>query len=44
MGSKGPKARMDEDFHSLTSETEAKRVALEKLNDTSQAYLKAISK
>ncbi|KAF8944494.1 hypothetical protein BGZ47_004152 [Haplosporangium gracile] len=44
MGGKGPKARMDEDFHSLTSETEAKRVALEKLNDASQAYLKAISK
>ncbi|KAG9072519.1 hypothetical protein KI688_000290 [Linnemannia hyalina] len=44
MGGKGPKSRMDEDFHNLTSETEAKRVALEKLNDTSQAYLKAISK
>ncbi|KAF9131584.1 hypothetical protein BG015_003839 [Linnemannia schmuckeri] len=44
MGGKGPKARMDEDFHSLTSETEAKRVALEKVNDASQAYLKAISK
>ncbi|KAF9433872.1 hypothetical protein BGZ76_008873 [Entomortierella beljakovae] len=41
---KNPKARMDEDFHSLTSETEAKRVALEKLGDTSQAYFKAISK
>ncbi|KAG0363930.1 hypothetical protein BC939DRAFT_457816 [Gamsiella multidivaricata] len=41
---KGPKARMDEDFHSLTSETEAKRVALEKLSETSHAYLKAISK
>ncbi|KAF9927061.1 hypothetical protein FBU30_003523 [Linnemannia zychae] len=44
MGGKGPKSRMDEDFNSLTSETEAKRVALEKLNDASQAYLKAISK
>ncbi|KAF9329761.1 hypothetical protein BGZ91_000423 [Linnemannia elongata] len=44
MGGKGPKARMDEDFHSLTSETEAKRVALEKVSDASQAYLKAISK
>ncbi|KAG0208728.1 hypothetical protein BGX33_006052 [Mortierella sp. NVP41] len=44
MGGKGPKTRMDEDFHSLTSETEAKRIALEKLNDASQAYLKAISK
>ncbi|KAI1314408.1 hypothetical protein EDD11_002195 [Mortierella claussenii] len=41
---KNPKARMDEDFHTLTNETEAKRVALEKLSDTSQAYLKAISK
>ncbi|KAF9127148.1 hypothetical protein BGW39_006072 [Mortierella sp. 14UC] len=44
MGGKGSKPRMDEDFHTLTSETEAKRVALEKLNDASQAYLKAISK
>lgn len=41
---KSSKSRMDEDFHSLTNETEAKRVALEKLNDASQAYLKAISK
>ncbi|KAF9114737.1 hypothetical protein BGX27_009961 [Mortierella sp. AM989] len=41
---KNPKARMDEDFHTMTSETEAKRVALEKVGDTSQAYLKAISK
>ncbi|KAF9898426.1 hypothetical protein BX616_004045, partial [Lobosporangium transversale] len=41
---KNPKARMDEDFHTLTNETEAKRIALEKLGDTSQAYLKAISK
>ncbi|KAF9357584.1 hypothetical protein BGX26_003480 [Mortierella sp. AD094] len=41
---KNPKTRMDEDFHSLTNETEAKRIALEKLGDTSQAYLKAISK
>lgn len=35
---------MDEDFNSLTDETEAKRVALEKLSESSQAYLKAISK
>ncbi|KAF9937734.1 hypothetical protein BGZ67_000946 [Mortierella alpina] len=41
---KGPKARMDEDFHSLTNETDAKRVALDKVSDASQAYLKAISK
>ncbi|KAF9997947.1 hypothetical protein BGZ65_006494, partial [Modicella reniformis] len=41
---KGPKTRMDEDFHSLTNETEAKRIALEKLSDASNAYLKAISK
>lgn len=41
---KSPKTRMDEDFNTLTDETEAKRVALEKLNETSQAYLKAISK
>ncbi|KAG0311913.1 hypothetical protein BGZ99_009838 [Dissophora globulifera] len=41
---KGSKTRMDEDFHTLTNETEAKRVALEKLSDASQAYLKAISK
>lgn len=41
---KSPKTRMDEDFNSLTDETEAKRVALEKLNESSQAYLKAISK
>ncbi|KAF9302338.1 hypothetical protein BGZ74_005513, partial [Mortierella antarctica] len=39
---KSQKGRMDEDYHTLTNETEAKRVALEKLNDTSQAYLKAI--
>ncbi|KAG0221537.1 hypothetical protein BGX31_009754, partial [Mortierella sp. GBA43] len=43
-GTKGPKTRMDEDFHTLTNETEAKRIALEKLDNTSQAYLKAISK
>ncbi|KAF9325853.1 hypothetical protein BG006_010686 [Podila minutissima] len=41
---KSSKTRMDEDFNTLTDETEAKRVALEKLNETSQAYLKAISK
>ena len=41
---KSSKSRMDEDFHSLTNETEAKRIALEKLSDASQAYLKAISK
>ncbi|KAI9239863.1 hypothetical protein MVEG_05305 [Podila verticillata NRRL 6337] len=41
---KSQKGRMDEDYHTLTNETEAKRVALEKLNDASQAYLKAISK
>ncbi|KAG0085476.1 hypothetical protein BGZ93_008101 [Podila epicladia] len=41
---KSPKTRMDEDFNALTDEIEAKRVALEKLNETSQAYLKAISK
>ncbi|KAF9383340.1 hypothetical protein CPB97_006538 [Podila verticillata] len=41
---KSPKTRMDEDFNSLTDETEAKRVALEKLSESSQAYLKAISK
>ncbi|KAF9380576.1 hypothetical protein CPC16_010263 [Podila verticillata] len=40
---KSQKGRMDEDYHTLTNETEAKRVALEKLNDASQAYLKAIS-
>ncbi|KAF9027470.1 hypothetical protein BGZ52_003206, partial [Haplosporangium bisporale] len=39
---KSQKGRMDEDYHTLTNETEAKRVALEKLNDASQAYLKAI--
>ena len=36
---KSSKSRMDEDFHSLTNETEAKRIALEKLSDASQAYL-----
>ncbi|KAF9362796.1 hypothetical protein BGX34_005476 [Mortierella sp. NVP85] len=35
---------MDEDFHTLTNETEAKRIALEKMSDASHAYLKAISK
>ncbi|KAF9993873.1 hypothetical protein BGZ80_006228, partial [Entomortierella chlamydospora] len=39
---KNPKSRMDEDFNTLTAETEAKRIALEKLGDTSHAYLKAI--
>ncbi|KAG0343640.1 hypothetical protein BG004_005117, partial [Podila humilis] len=39
-----PKTRMDEDFNILTDETEAKRIALEKLNEASQAYLKAMSK
>ncbi|KAI1316717.1 hypothetical protein EDD11_009533 [Mortierella claussenii] len=38
------KTRMDEDFNALQTETEAKRAALEKLNESSQAYLKAISK
>ncbi|KAF9575621.1 hypothetical protein BGW38_008198, partial [Lunasporangiospora selenospora] len=37
-----PKGRMDEDFNSLVSETEAKKLALDKVSDASQAYLKAI--
>ncbi|KAF9276718.1 hypothetical protein BGZ68_009829 [Mortierella alpina] len=41
---KSHKTRMDEDFHALQAETEAKRVALEKLHESSEAYLKAISK
>ncbi|KAF9997079.1 hypothetical protein BGZ65_007338 [Modicella reniformis] len=41
---KAPKTRMDEDFNALQAETEAKRVTLDKLDCTSQAYLKAISK
>ncbi|KAG0204809.1 hypothetical protein BGX28_003381 [Mortierella sp. GBA30] len=41
---KSHKTRVDEDFHSLQLETEAKRVALEKLHEASQGYLKAISK
>ncbi|KAF9426968.1 hypothetical protein BGZ94_005716 [Podila epigama] len=41
---KSQKGRMDEDYHTLTNETEAKRIALEKVNEASQAYLKAMSK
>ncbi len=41
---KSHKTRLDEDFHALQAETEAKRVALEKLHESSEAYLKAISK
>ncbi|KAI8361193.1 hypothetical protein B0O80DRAFT_436981 [Mortierella sp. GBAus27b] len=41
---KTPKTRMDEDFNTLQTETEARRVTLEKLVNTSQGYLKAISK
>ncbi|KAF9958711.1 hypothetical protein BGZ72_011078 [Mortierella alpina] len=41
---KSHRTRMDEDFHALQAETEAKRVALEKLHESSEAYLKAISK
>ncbi|KAF9929385.1 hypothetical protein FBU30_001589 [Linnemannia zychae] len=35
---------MDDDFSELQTETEAQRIALEKLYDSSHAYLKAISK
>ncbi|KAG0308013.1 hypothetical protein BGZ98_009233 [Dissophora globulifera] len=38
------KTRMDEDFSMLQAETEAKRGTLEKLNDTSLAYLKVLNK
>ncbi|CAO3571533.1 unnamed protein product [Mortierella alpina] len=41
---KSHKTRLDEDFHALQAETEAKRIALEKLHESSEAYLKAISK
>ncbi|KAG0367837.1 hypothetical protein BC939DRAFT_532335 [Gamsiella multidivaricata] len=41
---KAQRTRMDEDFETLQTETEAKRVALEKLSEVSHAYLKAISK
>jgi hypothetical protein len=35
---------MDEDFNSLQTETEAQRVALDKLHESSNAYFKAMSK
>ncbi|GJJ73552.1 hypothetical protein EMPS_05910 [Entomortierella parvispora] len=41
---KTQRTRMDEDFNSLTTETDNNRIALEKLNVASQAYFKAISK
>ncbi|KAF9910923.1 hypothetical protein EC991_005097 [Linnemannia zychae] len=41
---KAQKTRMDEDFNGLQTETEAQRVALEKLHESSHAYLKAMSK
>jgi hypothetical protein len=41
---KAPKTRMDEDFHILQTETDARKSTLERLSTTSQAYLKAISK
>ena len=40
---KTQRTRMDEDFNSLTTETDANRIALDKLSVTSQAYFKAIS-
>ncbi|KAF9913781.1 hypothetical protein BX616_009594 [Lobosporangium transversale] len=41
---KAQKTRMDDDFNALQAETEARRVALDKLDETSQAYLKVLSK
>ncbi|KAF8927084.1 hypothetical protein BGZ58_010643 [Dissophora ornata] len=41
---KAHKSRMDDDFSALQDETDAKRAPLEKLHETSQAYLKALSK
>ncbi|KAF9153025.1 hypothetical protein BG015_004240 [Linnemannia schmuckeri] len=41
---KAQKTRMDEDFNGLQTETEAQRVALDKLHESSHAYLKAMSK
>ncbi|KAG0295870.1 hypothetical protein BGZ96_010779 [Linnemannia gamsii] len=41
---KAQKTRMDEDFNGLQTETEAQRDALDKLHESSQAYLKAMSK
>ncbi|KAG0272788.1 hypothetical protein BGZ95_011419, partial [Linnemannia exigua] len=41
---KAQKTRMDEDFNGLQTETDAQRVALDKLHESSHTYLKAISK
>ncbi|KAF9538950.1 hypothetical protein EC957_006010 [Mortierella hygrophila] len=41
---KAQKTRMDEDFNGLQAETEAQRVPLDKLHESSHAYLKAMSK
>ncbi|KAF9138818.1 hypothetical protein BGX30_008725 [Mortierella sp. GBA39] len=41
---KAQKTRMDEDFNGLQTETEAQRVSLDKLHESSHAYLKAMSK
>ncbi|KAF9096233.1 hypothetical protein BGX23_011727 [Mortierella sp. AD031] len=41
---KAQKTRMNEDFNGLQTETEAQRVALDKLLESSYAYLKAMSK
>ncbi|KAF8946030.1 hypothetical protein BGZ47_001468 [Haplosporangium gracile] len=41
---KAQKTRMDEDFNGLQIETEAQRVTLDKLHESSHAYLKAMSK
>ncbi|KAH7030339.1 hypothetical protein BKA57DRAFT_478390 [Linnemannia elongata] len=41
---KAQKTRMDEDFNGLQTETEAQGVALDKLHESSHAYLKAMSK
>ncbi|KAG0371499.1 hypothetical protein BGX24_001576 [Mortierella sp. AD032] len=41
---KAQKTRMDEDFNGLQTETDGQRVALDKLHESSHAYLKAMSK
>lgn len=41
---KAQKSRMDDDFNGLQTETEAQGVGLDKLHESSQAYLKAMSK
>ncbi|KAF9579416.1 hypothetical protein BGW38_004326 [Lunasporangiospora selenospora] len=41
---KAPKTRMDEDFNTLQAETEARKVAIDVVLETSQAYLKALNK